>query len=233
MSRKPRIAVIMDENTTAGGSGYEMPKTYFTAVHRAGGMPFGIPYLPDMVESVIAEFDGFVSVGGRIRFPHEWYIAGEGSRYPSSERLEVEQALMQGFLERDKPVLGICNGMQMLACLHGGRMVHEVRKAGSHILDHDNRNAIHSVEIVPGTMLSRILGTTRLDVNSRHQEAVVETSDRAVTSARADDGVIEAIEIPDRRFAIGVQWHPEAFAMQDHPCNSLFGAFVQATQSSH
>jgi putative glutamine amidotransferase len=111
-------------------------------------------------------------------------------------------------------------------------MVHEVRKAGSHILDHDNRNAIHSVEIVPGTMLSRILGTTRLDVNSRHQEAVVETSDRAVTSARADDGVIEAIEIPGRRFAIGVQWHPEAFAMQDHPCNSLFGAFVQATQNS-
>ena len=233
MSRKPRIAVIMDENTTAGGSGYEMPKTYFTAVHRAGGMPFGIPYLPDMVESVVAEFDGFVSVGGRIRFPREWYIPGDGSRYPSSERLEVEQALMRGFLERDKPVLGICNGMQMLACLHGGRMVHEVRKAGAHILDHDNRNAIHAVEIVPGTMLARILGTTRLDVNSRHQEAVVETSDQAVTSARADDGVIEAIEIPGRRFAIGVQWHPEAFAMQDHPCNSLFGAFVQATQRSH
>jgi putative glutamine amidotransferase len=140
---------------------------------------------------------------------------------------------MRGFLERDKPVLGICNGMQMLACLHGGRMVHEVRKAGAHILDHDNRNAIHPVEIVPGTMLACILGTTRLDVNSRHQEAVVETSDQAVTSARADDGVIEAIEIPGRRFAIGVQWHPEAFAMQDHPCNSLFVAFVQATQRSH
>ena len=104
MSRKPRIAVIMDENTAAGGSGYEMPKTYFTAVHRAGGMPFGIPYLPDMVESVIAEFDGFVSVGGRIRFPADWYAPGDGSRYPSSERLEVEQALMRGFLDLDKPV---------------------------------------------------------------------------------------------------------------------------------
>lgn len=228
MSNTPRIAVIMDENTTTGGNEYEMPKTYFAAVHRAGGMPFGIPYLADMVETVVSEFDGFISVGGRIQFPREWYVPGDGSRYPTSERLEVEQALMRGFLERDKPVLGICNGMQMLACLHGGRMVHEVRKVGPHILEHDNRSAVHSVELVPGTMLARIVGTTRLDVNSRHQEAVVEVSGKAVTAARADDGVIEAIEIPSRRFAIGLQWHQEAFTATDHPGNRIFEAFVQA-----
>ena len=79
-------------------------------------------------------------------------------------------------------------------------------------------------------MLSRIVGTTRLDVNSRHQEAVVDTSDQAVVAARAEDGVIEAVEIPARRFAIGVQWHPEAFATQDNPGNRLFSAFVQAAQ---
>jgi len=230
MSRKPRIAVIMDENSSAGGTEYEMPKTYFVAVQRAGGLPFGIPYVSEMVELVTEEFDGFISVGGRIRFPDEWYAPNEGSRYRSSERLEVEQALMRGFLERDKPVLGICNGMQMLACLHGGRMVHEVRKTGPHILVHDDRTAMHPVEIVPGTMLSRIVGTTRLEVNSRHQEAVVAVSDRAVVAARADDGVIEAVEIPSRRFAIGVQWHPEAFATQDNPGNRLFSAFVQAAQ---
>ncbi|MBJ6125767.1 gamma-glutamyl-gamma-aminobutyrate hydrolase family protein [Microvirga splendida] len=230
MSRKPRIAVIMDENTSSGGTLYETTKAYFVAVQRAGGLPFGIPYLAEMIEPVVEEFDGFVSVGGRIRFPRDWYVAGDESRYPSSERLEIEQALMRGFLERDKPVLGICNGMQMLACLHGARMVHEVRKTGPDILTHDDRTAMHSVEIVPGTMLSRILGTARLDVNSRHQEAVVAVSDRAVIAARADDGVIEAVEIPSRRFAIGVQWHPEAFATQDHPGNSLFSAFVQATQ---
>lgn len=232
MNSKPRIAVIMDENSSAGGNEYEMPKAYFTAVHRAGGMPFGIPYLADMVETVVTEFDGFISVGGRIRFPREWYVPGDESRYPISERLEVEQALMRGFLERDKPVLGICNGMQMLACLHGGRMVHEIRKAGPHILDHDSRSAAHSVEILPGTMLSRIVGTTHLDVNSRHQEAIVEVCGDAVIAARAGDGVIEAVEIPSRRFAIGVQWHPEAFAMTDHPGNRIFEAFVQAASRS-
>lgn len=230
MSHKPRIAVIMDENTSVDGTRYDMTKAYFVAVQRAGGLPFGIPYVAEMIEPVVAEFDGFVSVGGRIQFPRDWYVPGDESRYPSSERLEVEQALMRGFLDRDKPVLGICNGMQMLACLHGGRMVHEIRKAGPHILDHDSRNAIHPIEIAPGTMLARILGTTRLDVNSRHQEAVVETSGQAVIAARADDGVIEAVEIPSKRFAIGVQWHPEAFATQEHPCNRLFSAFVQATQ---
>ncbi|MBF9232252.1 gamma-glutamyl-gamma-aminobutyrate hydrolase family protein [Microvirga alba] len=227
MSAKPRIAVIMDENTSVGGTGYEMPKTYFTAVHRAGGMPFGIPYLAEMVETVVAEFDGFISVGGRIQFPREWYV-GDESRYPASERLAVEQALMRGFLDRDKPVLGICNGMQMLACLHGGRMVHKVRETGAHILDHDNRTASHAVSIMPGTMLSRIVGAARMEVNSRHQEAVVEVSDRAVVAAQADDGVIEAIEIPSHRFAIGLQWHQEAFTLTEHPGNKLFDAFVQA-----
>ncbi|KFG70011.1 gamma-glutamyl-gamma-aminobutyrate hydrolase family protein [Microvirga sp. BSC39] len=233
MSQKPRIAVIMDENTSSGGTLYETTKAYFVAVQRAGGLPFGIPYIPEMIGSVVEEFDGFISVGGRIRFPRDWYVAGDESRYPSSERLEVEQALMRGFLERDKPVLGICNGMQMLACLHGARMVHEVRKSGPHILTHDDRTAMHPVEIVSGTMLSQIVGTTRLDVNSRHQEAVVAVSDHAVISARAPDDVIEAVEIPSRRFAIGVQWHPEAFAAQDNPGNRLFSAFVQAAQQRH
>ena len=233
MSPKPRIAVIMDENTSGDGTRYETTKAYFVAVQRAGGLPFGIPYIPEMIETVVEEFDGFISVGGRIRFPRDWYIAGDESRYPSSERLEVEQALMRGFLERDKPVLGICNGMQMLACLHGARMVHEVRKIGPHILTHDERTAMHSVEIVSDTMLARMVGTTSLHVNSRHQEAVVEASGPAVISARAPDGVIEAIEIPSRRFAIGVQWHPEAFATQDNPGNKLFSAFVQAAQQRH
>lgn len=233
MSDKPRIAVILDENTTSGGNLYETSKTYFAAVHRAGGMPFGIPYLADMVETVVAEFDGFISVGGRIQFPRDWYVPGDGSRYPSSERLEVEQALMRGFLDRDKPVLGICNGMQMLACLHGGRMVHEVRKVGPHILDHDSKSAVHSVEILPGTMLSRIVGTTRLDVNSRHQEAVVEVSGQAVTAAKASDGVIEAIEIPSRRFAMGLQWHQEAFTATDHAGNRIFEAFIGAAKGAN
>jgi len=138
MDRKPRIAVIMDENTSVDGTRYDMTKGYFVGIQRAGGLPFGIPYFQEMVDTVVDEFDGFLSVGGRFHFPDAWYLDGHVSKSPASERLEVEQALMRGFLERDKPVLGICNGMQMLACLNGCRMSPDVRSLGSHVLEHDN-----------------------------------------------------------------------------------------------
>jgi putative glutamine amidotransferase len=226
MSRRPRIAVIMDENTSVDGTRYDMTKGYFASIQRAGGLPYGIPYFLDMVGTVTEEFDGFVSVGGRFAFPPEWYRDGEVSNAPPSERLEVEQALMRGFLDRDKPVLGICNGMQMLAALNGCRLAPDVRALGAGILDHDRRGYLHPVAVAPGSALARILGETEITVNTFHREAVVGLSETVVASALSGDGIIEAVEIPDKRFAIGVQWHQEAFALQDHPGNRLFSAFV-------
>jgi putative glutamine amidotransferase len=228
MSSKPRIAVIMDENTSVDGTRYDMTKAYFVAVHKAGGLPFGIPYIPDLVEPVVEDFDGFLSVGGRFTFPDHWYTEGQTSKSPFSERLEIEQALMRGFLDRDKPILGICNGMQMLACLHGCRMTPDVRAMRPDILDHDKRGFEHPVAIREGTTLSRIVGEREISVNSFHREAVIEIADGVVASAVADDGIVEAIEVPSRRFAIGVQWHQEAFTAVDHPGNRLFKAFVEA-----
>jgi putative glutamine amidotransferase len=231
MSSKPRIAVIMDENTSVDGTRYDMSKAYFVAIQRAGGLPFGIPYIREMIEPVVEDFDGFVSVGGRFAFPDAWYIDGETSRSPASERLDVEVALMRGFLERDKPILGICNGMQVLAALHGSRLSPDVRALGSHIMEHDKREHRHSVAIKDGTALARILGQSEITVNTFHREAVVELSDQVVASAYAEDGIVEAVEIPARRFAVGVQWHPEALVVaQEHPCSKLFDAFVQAAR---
>jgi putative glutamine amidotransferase len=230
MSTRPRIAVIMDENTSVDGTRYDMTKAYFTAIHQAGGLPFGIPYFEDIVGPVIASFDGFLSVGGRFAFPDEWYRDGEVSRSPPSERLEVETALMRAFLDHDKPVLGICNGMQVLAALHGCLLSPDVRSLGPHVLEHDKRGSLHPVSIRPGTALSRITGTSEIHVNTFHREAVVEVSDKVVPSASAPDGIVEAIEIPTRRFALGVQWHQEAFASLDHPGNRIFAAFVEAAR---
>lgn len=226
MSRKPRIAIIMDENTQVDGTRYEVSKAYFVAIHRAGGLPFGIPYLADLVETVIDEFDGFVSVGGRINFPTEWYVDGDQSKFPVSDRLDVDRALMSGFLRRDKPVLGICNGMQMLACLNGCRMVSDVRSLRPDIIQHDERGLLHPAAIKAGTVLSQIVGVAELNVNTHHREAIVHVSDNVVASAFAPDGTIEAIEVPAHRFALGLQWHPEAFATADNPGNRIFKAFV-------
>ncbi|HEY8381087.1 MAG TPA: gamma-glutamyl-gamma-aminobutyrate hydrolase family protein [Microvirga sp.] len=227
MSR-PRIAVLLDENTSTGGTRYDMTKAYFTAVHSAGGSPFGIPYFPDMVPEVVEGFDGFLAVGGRFAYPDTWYVPGEISPSPASERLAVERGLMEGFIAADKPVLGLCAGMQMLACLHGGRLVPDLRSLGPEIGEHDRREVMHPVAIAPGSRLAAILGSTSLEVNSFHREALVEPGEGITVTARAPDGIIEAIERIESRFAIGLQWHQELLSGSDHPGNRIFEAFVRA-----
>ena len=228
MNRKPKIAVIMDENTSSGGDRYDTSKGYFSALDRAGAFAFGIPYAPDMVDDLVEEFDGFLSVGGRIQFPAEWYADGDQSQYPPSDRLAVEIALMRGFLARDKPVLGICNGMQMLGCLHGCRMVSDVRASWPGSLDHDRGDTRHDVQMIGGTRMAAIFGTESFSVNTFHREALVETSNAVVVTARGTDGVIEAIELPSKSFAMGLQWHPERLDFASHPGARIFDAFVKA-----
>lgn len=229
MPRRPRIAVILDENTSTDGTKYEASKNYFRAIADAGGLPFGIPYLSDVVDAAISEFDGFLSVGGRFAYPESWYMGDEISLAPYSERFEIEQAIMRGYLERDKPVLGICAGMQMLGCLYGCRMAPDVQMLVPNALTHDKRGYMHSVSLAAGSRLAEIVGLPALEVNTFHREAMAHLAPPVVASAHADDGIIEAIEIPSKRFAIGVQWHQELLAPTDHPGNGIFRGFVEAS----
>lgn len=228
MARKPIIAVIMDENTSAGGGLYETSKTYFAAIAAAGALPVGIPYAAEMVDQVADEFDGFLSIGGRINFPETWYVQGDQSKYPTSDRVAVEIALMEGFLARDKPVLGICNGMQMLGCLNGCRMVSDVHSSWPGALNHDQANVFHDVSIEGGTRMADIFGVQSFSVNTFHREALVEIARGVVVAARGPDGVVEAIEVPARSFAMGLQWHPEKLDAAGHPGARIFAAFVAA-----
>jgi len=231
MKPMPRIAVILDENTSVDGTRYDTPKDYFLAVRNAGGLPFGIPYLPEIIEIVAKEFDGFLAVGGRFSYPENWYVDGDASRFPASERLEIEQAIMLRYLDMDKPVLGICAGMQMLACLNGCLLSSSIRETSTDILEHDRRGSLHPVSIIAGSKLAHIIGETVLDVNSRHREAVVHVDPSVIASAHAPDRVVEAIEIPSKRFAIGLQWHQEGFAASDHAGNRIFRSFIDACRS--
>ena len=226
--RAPRIAIILDENTSGDGTRYEAAKGYFRGIGEAGGLPFGIPYLPQLVEVVLDEFDGVVAVGGRFAYPPQWYVPGEASKAPPSERLAVERAIVEGCLARDKPILGICAGMQMLACLNGCRLTADLRATLPQADEHDRRGHLHAVKLAAGTRLAAIIGRETIEVNSFHREAVAELAPGVTASAHAPDGVIEAIEIPAKCFAIGIQWHQELLIGTDHPGNRLFGGFVDA-----
>lgn len=226
--RRPRIAVILDENTSGDGTRYEAAKGYFRSVSDAGGLPLGIPYLPDMVAVVLDEFDGLVSVGGRFAYPDDWYLPGEASKAPPSEWFAVERAIVEGYLARRKPVLGICAGMQMLACLHGSRLTPDLRAMRPDAVEHDKRGALHPIQLAPASRLERLIGQDRLDVNTFHREAVAQLGSGIVASAHADDGIIEAVEVADHRFAIGIQWHQELLTGHGHAGDRLFQGLVAA-----
>jgi putative glutamine amidotransferase len=151
---------------------------------------------------------------------------------PDDERDGREVALIGEALERDLPILAICRGMQILNVQHGGTLIQHLENVERHRQQTRNKNlSAHSIEIVPGTELARIGGSElKWEVNSRHHQAIARVGDGLVVSARdSGDRVIEAIERPDRRFVMGVQWHPEnQMAATDGIARRLFQAFAAA-----
>jgi putative glutamine amidotransferase len=222
------VAVILDENTSGDGRRYEAAKGYFRGVRDAGGVPFGVPYFPEVVAPVLAEFDAVLSVGGRFAYPDDWYLDGRTSKAPASERFEVERAIVLGCLEAGKPILGICAGMQMMACLKGAKLTPDLKADRPDAVDHDSRETMHAVELAEGSRLREIVGRPALEVNSFHREAIVVAGPGLRAVAHAPDGVIEAIEVPDHPFAIGLQWHQELLTDREHPGNAIFRGLVVA-----
>jgi putative glutamine amidotransferase len=224
---KPHIAVLMDENTSSGGNQYAMGKGYFTSIVRAGGLPFGVPYEAQILADVIAFSDGLLCPGGRFAYADTCYAGDLTSNSPPSDRLAIEKALIEGFLSLDKPVLGICAGMQLLGCLNGAKMTPDLLTTERGAMPHDEAGRMHPVSISAGSKLSQIVGASQIDVNTFHREALVSVTDNIVVSARAPDGIIEAIELPGHKFAVGVQWHPEKLT-NDASNIALFDEFVRA-----
>jgi putative glutamine amidotransferase len=118
--------------------------------------------------------------------------------------------------------------MQLLACVNGCRLWSDVQASQPSVLEHDKRGHLHQVTLTPQTRLFALVGESAILVNTFHREAIGELSRSVVASARAEDGVIEAIEVPAQSFAIGVQWHQEHFAGTDHPGNRVFSPLSRA-----
>jgi putative glutamine amidotransferase len=151
---------------------------------------------------------------------------------PDDQRDQSELALIAEALERDLPILAICRGMQILNVQHGGSLIQHLDPVERHRQrPADKSVSAHSIEIVPATKLARIAGAElRREVNSRHHQAVARLGhDLVVSATDPRDGVIETIERPDKRFVIGVQWHPEnQTGVKDSIARDLFGAFAAA-----
>lgn len=142
---------------------------------------------------------------------------------PDADRDRLESAMLRDALDRDLPVLAICRGLQLLNAALGGTLK-------QHIEGHNHRKLrdAHEIRIAPGSRLERILGTSAYVVNSRHHQAAGEIAPGLLLAATAPDGVVEALEVPGKRFALAVQWHPEA--RMDGEDAKIFQAFREAME---
>lgn len=214
----------------------ELKRAYTEAVARAGGLPLVIPPTTDLgvVLDLFARCDGLVITGGAFDIPPELYgeERREGLGVLKLERTGFELALASKALERDIPVLGVCGGMQLLAVALKAPLVQDIGREIPGALQHEQTNdpsqPSHSVTVAPGTLLARATGVEELQVNSTHHQAVHRLPAGIVASARAPDGVVEAIEVPERAFVLGVQWHPELLAAPEHA--ALYRALVEAAR---
>ena len=146
---------------------------------------------------------------------------------PNLLRDAAEPLLLRAFLAADKPVLGICRGIQVMNAVLGGDLYQDI-KPFEHLPHNDHWAKVHTVTIRRGTLLSRILGQDTVLVNSQHHQAVDRVAPGFTLAALSEDGIVEAIEKPDARFCLGVQWHPEWLSDADPAMQGLFDAFVNA-----
>jgi putative glutamine amidotransferase len=234
MIKRPLIGILLDyesEGSFSKRPHYALRTAYFDAVWKAGGLPVGIPYLEQARADYLKSLGGLIVPGGFYPFPPEVYgqPADGAAVHP---RYAFERTLMADALAQDLPTLGICAGMQVMAVSRGATIWRDIKNELECAVDHLNakpaEQTAHTVSIAAGTRLFDITGTSEMAVNTAHNEALREIPDGITISARAPDGIVEAIELPDRRFAIGVQWHPEFFLTDGDPSFSLFQQLVVA-----
>jgi putative glutamine amidotransferase len=235
---RPRIGLTLDAEPPGGYSRlpwYALRENYFAAIARAGGLPVALPHEVELADAYLDLLDGLVITGGAFDLDPSTY--GATDRHPSvttkDRRTAFELAITRAALERDLPTFGICGGQQLLNVVLGGDLIQHIPDAVPGCLAHEQPNPRtepgHAVEVAAGTRLHAIVGQSELPVNSAHHQAAGRVGPEVVVSARAPDGVIEAIEHRRRRFCLGVQWHPEYGISPGD--DALFAAFVSACRS--
>jgi putative glutamine amidotransferase len=210
-----------------------LPKVYFEAVTRAGGIAVLLPPQPvnaEIANEVLEGLDGLIITGGKdvnpARYGQEPHPTTDE---PRLDRDEWEDVLLTAAIERDLPFLGICRGAQVLNVALGGTLVQHLPD----VIGTTRYNlgggefANNPVAVEPGSTLGALIGNA-IDVKSYHHQAIDEVADGLTVTARSDDGVIQAVELDGVTFGLGVQWHPEQGAEEDA---KLFVGLVDAART--
>lgn len=210
-------------------------RAYFDALEAAGATTVPIPVVHDErhLRLIYDLLDGLLLPGGADVEPRRY---GEAQREDChltvmAELDEVELTLATWAVADDLPVLGICRGIQVLNVACGGNLWQDLLVEGAARKSHDRepRDAlVHGLQIEPWSLLAHTLGETDVQVNSLHHQAIREVGGDLRAVAHSSDGLIEGIEIPGHRFAVGIQCHPEELIRTEPWASRLFEGFLAA-----
>lgn len=231
---RPCIGLTVDADET--GREYRLARAYAEAVLAAGGLPVPIAARDESAAGAyLALCQGIVITGGAFDIPPERY--GDARRAccgrENPARTAFEWALCEAALAGQVPLLGVCNGMQLMNVVRGGTLYQDLAEdlgVQGHEQPPPRDAPSHAVDIVPDSLLARLVGKEPLAVNSTHHQAVRRAGAGVLVSGRAPDGVVEAIELPDLPFALGVQWHPERALAHEPRHLGLWRGLVEAAE---
>lgn len=230
---QPRIAILCGLESDGAGRDYA-PHAYSKAVAACGGAPLLVPCLEDeeQIRSVLQVCQGLLVTGGvdvdPARYGAEPHRA-LGQVSPERDRLD-EAAIAWAMSRPELPILGICRGIQALNVFCGGTLIQDIASEVAGAVKHSQQaprwHGTHTLLVEPGSLLADVVGKEPIRVNTFHHQAVGETAPGWLVSARATDGVVEAIEDRSGAFRMGVQCHPEHMIDHEPRLLRLFERFV-------
>lgn len=229
MSKTIGLIPLYDDNKDS----IWMVPGYMNVIEECGGVPIILPLTTDVniLKKSYDMCDGIVLTGGHDVNPNlynEEKIEECGAI--NDTRDFMESYLFKRAVEDDKPVLGICRGIQLMNVLLGGTLYQDLpsqkKEEVNHHMSAPYDRVAHEVFVLPDTLLANIIGEGEYGVNSYHHQAIKLLASGAEAMAVSEDGIIEAIRVKNRSFMVGVQWHPEFAYKTDKKCRQLVQAFV-------
>ncbi len=233
---KPLIGITMNTEVQPTRNLNILDQDYGRAVAQAGGLPVPILGLDESIPDLVKRLDGFLFTGGddiHPRFYREKPRTGARMNLSPDARTEFEIKLFKAVAKEKKPVLAICLGAQLVNVALGGKLYQDIPLQVPNPIKHGaarrGEKVFHEIDIFERTLLSRIMGASRIRVRSAHHQSVKNPGRGLHLSAVAHDKVIEALEPRSSHFLLAVQWHPEK-TINDRYTKKLFEAFVNAAK---